>query len=71
MTTIEQPQKGMDQKYQQYIILQDIQQAFDKVPHSHLLNKLEASGVRVDEPEWLRIYLTCRTQRVVVDGPAS
>ena len=71
VTTIEQPQKGMDQKYQQYIILLDLQHAFDKVPHRHLLNKLEASGVRENEPQWLRTYLTCRTQRVVVDGRAS
>ena len=71
VTTIEQLQKGMDQKYQQDIILLDLQKAFDKVPHRHLLKKLEASGVRGDAHEWLRTYLTCRTQRVVVDGRAS
>ena len=53
------------------IILLDLQKAFDKVPHCHLLKKLEASGVRGEEHEWLRTYLTCRTQRVVVDGRAS
>ena len=41
------------------------------MPHRHLLKKLEASGVRGEEHEWLRTYLTCRTQRVVVDGRAS
>ena len=71
VTTIEQLQKGMDQKHQQDIILLDLQKAFDKVPHRHLLKKLEASGVRGEEHEWLRAYLTCRTQRVVVDGRAS
>ena len=71
MTTIEQLQKGMDQKHQQDIILLDLQKAFDKVPHRHLLKKLEASGVRGEEHEWLRTYLTCHTQRVVVDGRAS
>ena len=69
--TTEQLQKGMDQKYQQNIILLDIQKAFDKVPHRHLLKKLEAGGVRGDAHGWLRTYLTCRTQRVVVDGRAS
>ena len=71
VTTIEQLQKGMDQKHQQDIILLDLQKAFDKVPHRHLLNRLEASEVRVDEHEWLRTYLTYRTQRVVVGGRAS
>ena len=71
VTSIEQLQKGMDQKHQQDIILLDLQKAFDKVPHRHLLKKLEASGVRGEEHEWLRTYLTCRTQRVVVDGRAS
>ena len=63
VTTIEQLQKGMDHKHHQ--------KAFDKVPHRHLLNKLEASGVRVDEHEWLRTYLTSRARRVVVGGRAS
>ena len=71
VTTTEQLQKGMDKKYQQDIILLDLQNAFDKVPHRHLLKKLEASGVRGDAHEWLRTYLTCRTQRVVVDTRAS
>ena len=51
VTTVEQLQKGMDQKHQQYIILLDLQKAFDKVPHRHLLKKLEASGVRGEEHE--------------------
>ena len=71
VTTTEQLQKGMDQKYQQDIILLDLQKAFDKVPHRYLLKKLEASGVRGDAHEWLRTYLPCRTQREVVDGRAS
>ena len=61
----------MDQKHQQDIILLVLQKAFDKVPHRHLLKKLEAGGVRGEENEWIRTYLTCRTQRVVVDGRAS
>ena len=48
-----------------------LQKAFDKVPHRHLLNKLEASGVRREEHVSTRTYLTCRIQRVVVDGRAS
>ena len=71
VTTTEQHQKGIDQKYQQDIILLDIQKAFNKVPHRHVLKKLEASGVRGDAQEWLRTHITCRTQRVVVDGRAS
>ena len=71
VATIEQLQKGMDQKSQHDILVLDFQKAFDKVPHRHLLKKLEASGVRGCIHEWLKTYLTCRTQRVVVDGSAS
>ena len=69
--TIEELQRGLDQKTQYDILILDFQKAFDKVPHRHLLKKLEASGIRGCLHEWLKTYLTCRTQRVVVDGSAS
>ena len=54
VTTIEQLQKGMDQKNSKISLLLDLQKAFDKVPHRHLLKQLEATGIRGDEHEWLK-----------------
>ena len=71
ITTIEDLQKGLDSRSQCDMIVLDFQKAFDKVPHRHLLKKLEASGVRGRLHTWITSYLTCRTQRVVVDGSVS
>ena len=49
----------------------DFNKAFDKVPHRHLLKKLDASGIRGNIHRWLTTYLTNRTQRVIVDGRSS
>ena len=70
-TTVEELQKGLDNKYQQDVVILDFNKAFDKVPHRHLLKKLDASGIRGNTHKWLTAYLTNRTQRVIVDGRSS
>ena len=67
-TTVEELQKGLDNKYQQDVVILDFNKAFDKVPHRHLLKKLDASGIRGNIHKWFTAYLTNRTQRVIVDG---
>ena len=52
VSTTEQLQKGMDQKYQQDIILLNFQKAFDKVPHRHLL-KMDLSFHRLELPPYV------------------
>jgi len=49
----------------------DFSKAFDVVDSGILLRKLKAVGVRGKLGCWLNIFLTGRTQRVVVDGVAS
>ena len=45
--------------------------AFDSVPHEHLLIKLRSLGIVGNLINWLRHFLTCRKQRVVVRGTFS
>ena len=61
-TTVEELQKGLDNKYQQDVVILDFNKAFDKVPHRHLLKKLDASGIRGNIHKWFTAYLTNRTQ---------
>ena len=45
--------------------------AFDFVPHEQLLRKLGTLGIRGDLLNWIRSFLTYRTQCVEVEGKKS
>ena len=45
--------------------------AFDSVPHRPLVTKLQQMGVPDHVLLWIASYLTCRSQRVVVNGATS
>jgi len=49
----------------------DYQNGFDSVPHRPLLTKLSRLGLDVNILRWIRNYLTCRHQKVVVNGSSS
>ena len=49
------------------VIYTDFAKAFDSIPHERLLNKLEHLGVRGDILNWIRSFLTGRTQCVKVE----
>jgi hypothetical protein len=49
----------------------DISKAFDRVWHIGLLHKLRTLGVCGTLIDWLSDYLTCRKQRVVINGTSS
>ena len=51
--------------------LLDLAKAFDSVPHERLLIKLRSLGLEGNLLNWLRHFLTCRKQRVVVRGTCS
>jgi len=49
----------------------DLYKALDLVPHGRLLVKIANSGVEARVVEWIKQFLTGRTQRVRVGGVLS
>ena len=53
------------------VIIMDFAKAFDKVPHRRLLYKLGYYGIRGSTHKWISLWLSERSQKVVLDGQAS
>ena len=53
------------------IILLDLSEAFDKVPHQRLAHKLNFYGIRGTTLRWITDFLTYRTQQVLLEGHRS
>ena len=53
------------------IILPDFANAFDKVPYSRLLHKLDVYGVKDQTSNSIRSFLQIHNQGVVLDGSHS
>ena len=53
------------------IIYLDYEKAFDKVPHTRLINQLSKYGIKGNVLKWIQDYLHNRTQRVRVNGQFS
>ena len=71
VVTLNQIAKNMDQGHQTDIILLDFSKAFDKVPHERLLLKLAYYGVKGSTLNWIKDFLSSRTQSVVLEGHTS
>ena len=63
--------KSFDNKHQVDVVLLDFSKAFDRVPHTRLLNKIHHYGIRGKEHNWINTFLTHRKQRVTLDGKLS
>ena len=62
---------ALERRSSLHCLLLDFSKAFDSVPHERLLLKLDAIGIRGKLLAWIRGFLTCRVQRVVVNGSYS
>ena len=69
--TIQELASSLSSGEQVDVILLDFSKAFDKVPHTRLLNKLDYYGVRGNIRQWIRDFLTSRTQLVTLEGATS
>ena len=69
--TVEDLAGEIDRGGQTDIILLDFSKAFDKVPHKHLLLKLDFYGIRGKTKRWTEDFLSNRTKQVVVEGEHS
>ena len=54
-----------------YMIVMDFSKAFDKVAHNRLISSLHGYGIGITTLEWIKSFLSGRTQYVVVDGAES
>ena len=64
--------RAMNRNHRQTdVIIMDFPKAFDKVPHRRLLYKLYYYGIRESTHKWITLWLSERSQKVVLDGQAS
>ena len=61
----------MDNNTKTDILILDFSKVFDTVAHQRLLKKLTFYGTDIKTKEWIRTWLTMRSQRVFEDGEAS
>ena len=62
---------ALEQRKSVHSLFLDLAKAFDSVPHYHLLLRLDLLGIRGRLLDWFRVFLTCRCQRVLVNGQKS
>ncbi len=63
--------KAYDNKLQVDMIVLDVSNAFDKVPHERRLHKLNHFGIGGKTHKWIRTFLMQRSQSVVLEGSYS
>ena len=63
--------QDFDKKKQTDLVILDFSKAFDTVPHDRLLAKLAHIGINGKINAWIKSFLTCRSQKVIVDGECS
>jgi hypothetical protein len=71
VVTIQELAKTVSEGKQIDAILLDFSKAFDKVAHNRLLLKLKHYGIRGNTLQWIRHFLTDRTQLVILEGTHS
>jgi uncharacterized protein YajQ (UPF0234 family) len=57
-----------ESKKQVDVVFLDFKKAFDKVPQSKLILRLQACGLNLKMVNWIRDFLSDRKQKIVIDG---
>ena len=68
LVTINNFAYALNNKLQVDIGILVFSKAFDKVPHSRLIQKLEYYGIRGKPLQWIKSFLSNRSQRVIIEG---
>ena len=63
--------RSMSEGKQIDAVIMDFSKAFDMVPHNSLLFKLSGYGIQDKTLDWIKSFLSDRSQRVVVEGEQS
>jgi hypothetical protein len=71
IVTIQELAKTQTEGKQIDAILLDFSKALNKVPHNRLLLKLDHYRIRGNTLQWIRHFLTERTQQVLLEGTHS
>ena len=71
LTSIHHWQKALDEDKPVDIIYMDFKKAFDTVPHTRLIKKLNNYGVQGKLLEWIQSFLEDRSQHVKVNNAKS
>ena len=71
VTTVRDFTDYLNRKGQIDAVLLDFSKAFDKVDHEKLLTKFHSLGIGASLHQWIRSFLSNRTQTVLVDGSMS
>jgi hypothetical protein len=71
ITAINDWAKSINQKKQTDAILLDFSKAFDSVPHLRLMSKLDHYGIRGLSANWIKAFLSNRSQVVSINGSHS
>ena len=68
---LEEVSTNLDEGKQTDVLIMDFAKAFDKVSHSLLTHKLQAYGITGKINQWIRNWLSNRSQSVIVEGNKS
>ena len=63
--------RNIDAGKQTDCLIMDFSKAFDKVSHSLLQHKLDHYGIRGKTCEWIKTFLSDRSQSVVIERESS
>ena len=63
--------KTVQDKKQCDTVVMDFSKAFDKVSHDRLIYKLDRAGIDKQARNWIKSFLSGRSQKVIIDGEES